>query len=103
MGRTSRIARSRPGRSCLAVALALILPGAPTTWAQEGTLVRKTIHGHSLEKSVTGESPDRQVSIYVPPGYDASPDKRYPTLYLLHGFADTDETWTAGKGPWSNL
>lgn len=24
--------------------------------------------------------------VYLPPGYDASPERRYPVLYLLHGF-----------------
>ncbi len=36
----------------------------------------------------------RRVTIYTPPGYDASGHTRYPTLYLLHG-ANADETaWT---------
>jgi S-formylglutathione hydrolase FrmB len=26
------------------------------------------------------------VDVYLPPGYDSHPDRRYPVLYLLHGF-----------------
>jgi len=28
----------------------------------------------------------QQVVVYLPPGYDARPGRRYPVLYLLHGF-----------------
>jgi enterochelin esterase-like enzyme len=28
----------------------------------------------------------QQVVVYLPPGYNAHPRRRYPTLYLLHGF-----------------
>ncbi len=65
--------------------------------AQEGRLVREKVHAKSLEKSVTGESADRSVSVYLPPSYDSSPNKRYPVVYLLHGITDTDETWI---NPW---
>ena len=65
--------------------------------AQEGRLIRETVHGVSLEKNVTGDSADRRVSIYLPPGYESSLNKRYPVLYLLHGIADTDEEFTV---PW---
>lgn len=60
----------------------------------KGRIIREPVHGRSLENSVTGESPDRNVSIYLPPDYDSSPSKRYPVVYLLHGITDTDQTWT---------
>jgi enterochelin esterase-like enzyme len=28
----------------------------------------------------------QQVIVYLPPGYDSNPSRRYPVLYLLHGF-----------------
>lgn len=59
-----------------------------------GRLVREVVHGRSLENTVTKESPDRNVSIYLPPSYDSSPAKRYPVVYLLHGITDTDQNWT---------
>jgi S-formylglutathione hydrolase FrmB len=65
--------------------------------APEGRLVREKVHGASLEGTLTGESADRSVSVYLPPSYDASPKKRYPVVYLLHGITDTDETWIT---PW---
>ncbi len=37
-----------------------------------------------------GENPRRRVSVYLPAGYDASPAKRYPVVYYLHGFTWND-------------
>ena len=59
---------------------------------QAGHLERITVHGASLEGNLSGDSPDRQVSIYLPPGYEKS-RQRYPVLYLLHGFTDSDAKW----------
>jgi len=59
---------------------------------QAGHLERITVHGASLEGNLSGDSPDRQVSVYLPPGYEKS-RQRYPVLYLLHGFTDSDAKW----------
>jgi S-formylglutathione hydrolase FrmB len=77
----------------LGVSLWLALCAAPLAFAQEGRLVRDTVHSPSLEKTVTGESPDRSVLVYLPPSYDKSPAKRYPVVYLLHGITDRNEVW----------
>jgi S-formylglutathione hydrolase FrmB len=79
----------------LATLLVCVLASAAV--AQEGRVVRDKIHAPSLEKNVTKEATDRDVSIYLPPGYDSSPNKRYPVIYLLHGIGDNDQTWTT---PW---
>ncbi|HVB03760.1 MAG TPA: alpha/beta hydrolase-fold protein, partial [Chitinophagaceae bacterium] len=36
----------------------------------------------------------RRMHIYLPPGYETS-DKKYPVLYLLHGYGDNDADWTS--------
>lgn len=36
----------------------------------------------------------RELVVYVPPGYDADPHKRYPVLYLLHGYANDQHSWS---------
>src|SRR5689334_8149829 len=59
-----------------------------------GTVQRIKVHGKSLEGNLEGDSPDRDVSIYLPPGYDKERNRRYPVLYLLHGYNLTDEFWT---------
>ena len=35
----------------------------------------------------------RELNVYVPPGYDETPTRRYPVLYLLHGFANDHHSW----------
>jgi enterochelin esterase-like enzyme len=35
----------------------------------------------------------RELTVYVPPGYDRARDRRYPVLYLLHGFANDHHSW----------
>ena len=75
----------------------LTLLSVSNALAQTGRLVRETVHGASLEHSATGESPDRQVSVYLPPGYDTATAKRYPVVYLLHGIGGTDADFTS---PW---
>ncbi|MEZ5425848.1 MAG: alpha/beta hydrolase-fold protein [Pyrinomonadaceae bacterium] len=67
--------------------------------AQTGKIIREKLHSRSLEKTVTGESADRNLSIYLPPSYETSTEKRYPVIYLLHGIGDTDETFLR---PWSD-
>jgi S-formylglutathione hydrolase FrmB len=87
--------------------LFLFAASVPLVCAQDGRLVREKVHAVSLEKNVTGESPDRSVSVYLPPSYDRSPGKRYPVIYLLHGITDTDETWihpwTKSGDPWQTI
>jgi S-formylglutathione hydrolase FrmB len=75
----------------------------PLAFSQTGTLVHEILHSVALEQTLTEESPDRAVSIYLPPSYDTSPDKRYPVVYLLHGVGDNDETWTSGTETLGNL
>ncbi|MEO7274788.1 MAG: alpha/beta hydrolase-fold protein [Vicinamibacterales bacterium] len=36
---------------------------------------------------------NRELTVYVPPGYDEARNKRYPVLYLLHGFANDHHSW----------
>jgi enterochelin esterase-like enzyme len=40
---------------------------------------------------VTGQT--RRVMVYTPPDYDATPQKRYPVLYLQHGGGEDETGW----------
>src|SRR5215471_1785682 len=57
-----------------------------------GQLLYITVHSSALEHNRVGDSPDRDVSIYLPPGYDSG-TRRYPVLYLLHGYTGNDRGW----------
>ncbi|MGE5644479.1 MAG: alpha/beta hydrolase [Acidobacteriota bacterium] len=76
--------------------LALAASGAQSE-TRHGTVQRVTVHGKSLEGNLEGDSPDRDVAVYLPPGYDAAAGKRYPVVYLLHGFTDDTDNWWGVK------
>jgi enterochelin esterase-like enzyme len=61
--------------------------------AERGTVDHVIVHGKGLEGNLEGDSPDRDVSIYLPPSYKSDRTRRYPVLYLLHGFQQTDADW----------
>ena len=59
----------------------------------KGSFERIKVHGKSLEGNLEGDSPDRDVSIYLPPSYATARNRRYPVVYLLHGYTNSDEGW----------
>jgi len=83
-------------RVALGVLLSVASSGvavAQTPPPLKGTVERIKVHGASLEANLEGDSPDRDVSIYLPPSYRTNTDRRYPVVYLLHGFTDRDDRW----------
>ena len=80
----------RPTRLALALTVSLALANSVSS---QGRLVVERVHGASLEDTVTGEASERTVATYLPPSYAASPDRRYPVLYLLHGIGGTHADW----------
>src|SRR5688572_5412413 len=79
------------------IAVLSALHGSPA-YAQavaprQGTVEHISVHGASLEGNLTGDSPDRMVSVYLPPSYATERNRRYPVVYLLHGFTDSDDRW----------
>lgn len=52
----------------------------------KGQVEKITVHGKSLEGNLEGDSPDRDVFVYLPPSYATQPNRRYPVVYFLHGY-----------------
>lgn len=80
----------------LAASIPLVVAGqgaAPAAGTAAGTVERIKVHGASLEGSLLGDSPDRDVAVFLPPSYKTSPTKRYPVVYMLHGFTDNVGQW----------
>jgi S-formylglutathione hydrolase len=77
----------------MASLLALAAFAAPNEPARKGTYERVKVHGKSLEGNLAGDSPDRDVSIYLPPSYATASARRFPVVYLLHGYTNSDEGW----------
>ena len=72
---------------------ALVVPD-PVRGAKPVVAERIKVHGASLEGNLEGDSPDRDVIVYLPPGYATSRGRRYPVLYALHGYSISNEKWT---------
>jgi len=87
---------------CVAALFALPAP-AETDSQPHGSVEHIKVHGKSLEGNLEGDSPDRGVSIYLPPSYKTSPNKRYPVVYMLHGYTDSDDLWFGKTKHFINL
>lgn len=81
----------------------LICLSAFTAVAQKGTKERIKILSKALEGNLIGDPAERDVTVYLPPSYNSNPDNRYPVLYMLHGFTDTDSQWFGWESHWINL
>ena len=51
-----------------------------------GSVEKITVHGKSLEGNLEGDSPDRDVFVYLPLSYAKNRNQRYPVVYFLHGY-----------------
>jgi S-formylglutathione hydrolase len=81
----------------LVVACLALLPLVART-ADTGRYQRVDVVSTALAGNLAADAALRQVSIYLPPGYAAHPKRRYPVLYLLHGFTDSDAQWFGHEG-----
>ncbi len=71
---------------------AVHLPGAGLPW-EAGDIPRGEIHHHFYHSKIVGD--DRDFYVYTPPGYEPHAKQDYPVLYLLHGFSDAADGWSA--------
>lgn len=71
----------------------LIQPVAEMEKGLKGKLDRVKVHGKSLEGNLEGDSADRDVFVYLPPSYAKEPGRRYPVVYMLHGYGLHAEQW----------
>jgi S-formylglutathione hydrolase FrmB len=79
----------------LAACVSVVFPtdGKAQNSAKQGTLDKIKVHGKALEGNLEGDSPDRDVFVYLPASYASSPNRRYPVLYFLHGYGAHAETY----------
>jgi Putative esterase len=63
-----------------------------------GSQLRGRIDEHAFESRVLqgnplGDPHRRPLWIYVPPGYDEAPDRRYPSIYVIQGLTGQIDMW----------
>lgn len=61
------------------------------------------VHGKGLEGNLEGDSTDRDVAVLLPPSYGTAKNRRYPVVYMLHGFADKMGKWFGQEKSWISL
>jgi len=66
---------------CAAITIMVLCKNSPI-YAQ-GSLVRDSIYGSSLENNLLGDPVTRYMQIYLPSGYDTT-ERNYPVVYLFH-------------------
>jgi enterochelin esterase family protein len=72
------------------------VPGPSNLPWELNDVPRGQLHHHFYKSAVAGD--DRDFWVYTPPDYAPTASKRYPVLYLLHGYSDDASAWsTVGR------
>ena len=72
------------------------VPGPSSLLWELNDVPHGELHEHFYKSTAAGDN--RNFFVYTPPGYQSGSWKRYPTLYLLHGFSDDASAWsTVGR------
>ncbi len=50
---------------------------------------------HTFESAALGR--EMRYSVLIPPSYDKSPDRKFPTVYFLHGMFNDDSSWCVDR------
>jgi enterochelin esterase-like enzyme len=69
------------------------VPGPPSLPWEVNDVPHGVVHHHFYKSAVVGDQ--RDFYVYTPPGYNPRSRRKYPVLYLLHGFSDDASGWTA--------
>lgn len=85
-----------PARLVVQFLIFLAIPNflfAQSADAPSGRVVEIEVPAPALTGNLL-ETPDTQkAAVYLPPSYDTEPDRRYPTVFLLHGIFDNYNVW----------
>ena len=68
------------------------VPGPSSLPWEPNNVPHGIVHHHFYKSGVVGD--ERDYYVYTPPGYDSG-KKKYPILYLLHGYSDDASGWTS--------
>lgn len=66
--------------------------GPPSTPWEVNDIPHGVVHHVFYHSVIVGDN--RDFFVYTPPGYDATSSRKYPVLYLLHGYSDEANAWT---------
>jgi S-formylglutathione hydrolase FrmB len=65
----------------------------PWSFDVHGRFDQAEIESEALKGNPLGDPHRRPVWVYVPPGYDDEPDRRYPSVYAIQGLTGQLDMW----------
>jgi enterochelin esterase-like enzyme len=87
--------------AAMTIALALTLVAqvktevpAAVPGAKPAAVEHIKVHGAALEGNLENDDVDREVIVFLPPGYAAEKSRRYPVVYALHGYSIGAAQWS---------
>jgi len=69
-----------------------LVPGNPPRPWEVASVPHGIVHHHYYRSQIVGIN--SEYFVYTPPGFDPRSGKKYPVLYLLHGYSDDPSAWT---------
>lgn len=73
----------------------LEVPHDPPAVTQRQAISTSAVHRRWYHSEALGRA--KSLYVYVPPGYDRSPDTSFPVLYLRHGAGGLEDSWLEGE------
>src|SRR6201986_136473 len=97
-GSTQPRARARPALASQAGPFGGMIFGM-LPWSAElaGRINEHVISSELLRGNPLGDPYERPLLVYTPPGYDDSPDRRYPAVYVIQGDTGQGTMWRGGR------
>lgn len=69
-----------------------LVPGQPPMSWETANVPHGVVHHHYYRSDIVGIN--SEYFVYTPPDFDPGSPKKYPVLYLLHGYSDDPSAWT---------
>ncbi|HKO33831.1 MAG TPA: alpha/beta hydrolase-fold protein [Candidatus Limnocylindria bacterium] len=67
--------------------------GPPWAYPMAGRVEERVIDSEALTGNPLGDPHVRPVLVQLPPAYDAEPERRFPTIYVLQGLSNAVDMW----------
>jgi S-formylglutathione hydrolase FrmB len=65
----------------------------PWSFELAGRFEEHLFTSESLKGNALGDPHERPLWVYVPPGYDDEPERRYPSIYMIQGLTGQLDMW----------
>ena len=69
------------------------MTGSPWGIEWAGRLEERELDSQALRGNPLGDPHRRPLWVYLPPGYDSEPERRYPAVYQIQGFTGQLDMW----------